>query len=740
MTAAAAFLLALSAGQAPATDGCAFCHPGAARDLNRGPHARVLSQRPAAACGGCHGDGAAHAAARGRAPIANPGRLAPSAARASCRACHAESREPKDAVHADPLNCSVCHPVHGATVRPAFAPLAPGAEAAPAGPFWAAGGAPRVRFSGDVAAGYRFVHVSGDEKQFDQDTNLDSGPRLLELNLRAVAEGEGRPFDEVALRVAGLDDPAEDYSFRAKRDGRWEATVDVVRQNYVYNSEGDPHRFDVKRESWRSRLDVTVREPVGVELTWDRLEREGTAALTRHPLLLPENFFSVAPQDLEEVTNVYGLGVRAELAGIHATLRQGLESFRNEDQRLLDQEPQAFEDFEAQGEDHRYFTELTAVSEFAGGKGRWDFLGLYRSGGGDTEYDSIERGLDLLQMPFALTSHGDADLSGNLAEARTGARFELGERWTVLARVRVRDQDDRGHLTITDEFTVPNPAVIRTQVSTRSKLNTLEGEAGTEVRPVELVLVSAGVVLSRERFVLTEDDTSTKVRGVGPVAGLAIGPWKGWTSETSYRWLTIDHPFTEASPEQGQEVVSRLRRRWNERFSSAAHVKWKETKTDEDFVNEVSSIPGKTQERSPDTGFHTWGMGVSSTWTPAERTRAALSYAIDSIDYSVLTNEIIAGVRQTRVDSFDGAFHSFTLEGEVPLAPRLSLAGLAQAAFARGDTPYDYYTLIGRATFDLTKATAVGGEYRFQTYDPQEPGGADGYRANLVLLFLRWRF
>jgi hypothetical protein len=503
-----------------------------------------------------------------------------------------------------------------------------------------------VRFSGDVAAGYRFVHVSGDEKQFDQDTNLDSGPRLLELNLRAVAEGEGRPFDEAALRVAGLEDPAEDYAFRVKRDGRYEATVDVVRQNYVYNSEGDPHRFDVKRESWRSRLDVTVSEPVGVELTWDRLD----------------------------------------------------------------------------------------------GKGRWDFLGLYRSGGGDTEYRSVESGQDLLGMPFALTSHGDADVSGNLAEARTGARFELGERWAVLARVRVRDQDDRGHVTITDEFTLPNPVVIRTQTSTRSKLNTLEGEAGTEVRPVELVLVSAGVVLSRERFVLTEDDVSTKIRGVAPVAGLAIGPWQGWSSETSYRWLTIDHPFTEASPEQGQEVVSRLRRRWNERFSSAAHVKWKETKTDEDFVNAVSSIPGKSQERSPETGFKTWGMGVSSTWTPCERTRAALSYAIDSIDYSVLTNEIIAGVRQTRVDSFDGAFHSFTLEGEVPLAARLTLAGLAQAAFARGDTPYDYYTLIGRATFDLTKATELGGEYRFQTYDPQEAGGADGYRANLVLLFVRWRF
>jgi len=155
----------------------------------------------------------------------------------------------------------------------------PGAGAPPpaAHPGIETGGERLYDLRGAVEAGVRFT--AGDTGRFEQDVNLESGPRLLRLDLEGTAARRGVALGGFAIHARGLGDPDRRVEVSARRNDAWEALAYSDRQEYVYRASWDPHPFDTAREREGGSLRLHPARGLAITLEGDRLSRRGDSRL-----------------------------------------------------------------------------------------------------------------------------------------------------------------------------------------------------------------------------------------------------------------------------------------------------------------------------------------------------------------------------------------------------------------------------------------------------------------------------
>ncbi len=107
-------------------------------------------------------------------------------------------------------------------------------------------------FSGDFLVGYRLVDTSGVETKYQEDINLDSGPRLFNLNLHYLPDGKFKKmFDRLDLNVYNFGgDPYETLGISLVKFSKFKFDYNRRKSTYFYQdilNGGDLHQFNFDR-------------------------------------------------------------------------------------------------------------------------------------------------------------------------------------------------------------------------------------------------------------------------------------------------------------------------------------------------------------------------------------------------------------------------------------------------------------------------------------------------------------
>ncbi len=438
------------AGDPPGSSTCRVCHTDA-KFGSSFSHAGL--DESADGCATCHGDGTAHVASRnGKGSIAHPKKGAAAAEFELCLACHEEEefRTPK---HLEPkgkdARCTACHDLHGG-VLPVRA-AAPGGKAAtdirpkapaPVGPV-----AGRAWARGRVEAGWRFV--GGEEGRYDQDVNLDDGPRLLAVDASAGLDDADPLAPRLDLAASGLGDPVASARRRARAGGR--GAPAAAGRPRARPAPGPPGRHRGERRpptrtpTMDLRLDRTFRAAAG----YDRVDVEGDVAGT----LFDNGVVVPVSGDADRLSDRAWASLSGRGRGWHASLRQAWLWETGRDGRSRDFSAPAAPDFYAFDDDSRMTGPRTAA--IVGAESRDGRFSIEARG----SRTDLERDVDLLEhrrsVVASTTVERRAVTEGTkellLHDGAVDGAFAFTDRWALEGGIsrRALREDGRTETTTT---------------------------------------------------------------------------------------------------------------------------------------------------------------------------------------------------------------------------------------------------------------------------------------------------
>ncbi len=152
-------------------------------------------------------------------------------------------------------------------------------------------------FTGLFQIGFRSVDVNGSQNKFDEDINLEDGPRLFRLEVNYIPEDELRKFaDRVMIDVNNYGgDPFETLSLSVEKFGRYDFSYDRRKSAYFYediilpvDQAGDPalaragdfHHFDLDRVHDRADFKVWLNDKATFNFGLNRYTRRGDSTTT----------------------------------------------------------------------------------------------------------------------------------------------------------------------------------------------------------------------------------------------------------------------------------------------------------------------------------------------------------------------------------------------------------------------------------------------------------------------------
>ncbi len=152
-------------------------------------------------------------------------------------------------------------------------------------------------FEGGFQIGFRSVDVSGSQDKYDEDIDLDDGPRLFRLDIDYIPVEEMRGFaDKITLDVNNFGgDPFESMSLSIEKYGRFDFNYDRRKSNYFYKDTilpidlaGDPalaragdfHQWDFDRVHDKADFKVWVGDNATFNFGMNRYTRRGQSTTT----------------------------------------------------------------------------------------------------------------------------------------------------------------------------------------------------------------------------------------------------------------------------------------------------------------------------------------------------------------------------------------------------------------------------------------------------------------------------
>jgi hypothetical protein len=734
---AAARLAAAAASEAPkriGTEACLVCHSDRP-EMKAFPH-RARTE-DLGGCESCHGAGSAHALSRGDpALIVNPRRAAAATADRACILCHAGLTAPG---HYTPApgkeKCADCHTIHPPAPVAAAAPVATpgrppfaidlGAEVpAPAQarpfPMKVLPPLPEIareiegwEFGGEARVGYRFVNVTGNERVYDQDENLDRGPRIFDLRV----DGRGPLERRFRFEASGICDPLETYSLALQSALDWELKADYRRMNQVYRASGDPRDTTSHREDLGVALALFPRADLRFTVGWDMETRDGRIAGSR---FVP----GAVAQDREPFDDtVHLIWARAEYHadGLTLSLTQAWRIDRLESRiHTLPVVPASLDYSEktrADGPTTTLLATYEASDEVSfDGKVLWSRL--------DSETDGHGNFVDQDETLTREDVEGDA----TWLRAELGATWLATEEFSFSARVAGSSDDTESTSDVREErYDSPSdpPDVTTDRIRNSRDQDRLRASVEGLYRPADAVAFRLGYEWLWEDFdqdLSDEGRSSNDSDGRGFLAGIDLDPAKDFSVEGLYRYVRVDDPFAAIGTADDDQARVRARYSGLEDIDLSAFLSHR-----------------LTTNRLHDTEIFAWVAGMNAAFTPLTDLTVNLGFEWQSFDTQTDAVRYYDNVPSEGRAEYDGEATSYSADVEFRPIPELALRAGASLGFARGDYDYDWYRFWLGASYDLYEWLTIGADGKVTTYDDHLVS-MDDYKGWILELWFRFRF
>ncbi len=593
-------------------------------------------------------------------------------------------------------------------------------------------GALASEFTGLIDMGVRKVNVSGDENKYRQQLNLDSGPRLLGLELAfEPGTGSGQAPDRVAVSAYGLGgDPYSSIEAEVRKYGAYDFEYQHRESEYYYDdllidpadivpsasNGGDYRTFDLKRVQDAADFQIRLTDRARLNLGFDRYQRSG--ASTSPIDIAREEFELDAPVD--EVLQTYEAGFRYDWERWSLKFDQRWREF--------DSKASAFLPGASEGSDpvaptrltnyvldqpYSYDTSESQLGVKARLSERWKVSADVFYADLDMDFDVREtvQGTNFDGTDLAGTTNGGGDADRQTTQLFLTTSYDVTNRVRLTASVRDQslDQDAAG--------------LFGAAVGLSDwKMDTTGYALGVETVIGDAWTVSGGWTgESRKTRYSAEQDTVTagedvKTKRDGVYALVTYRPGSHWNLSFSAEDNGIDDPFTLASPTDATRFRLRGSYRWDLGLSLTGTYTYRKNRNDQ------SSWSSKTEQADFRLSYQNGPL------------TAAFGASFVVIDRSM--DQLVTG--GTRQDLFLIRYDADadTVDGSIrwAVSERLALSASLRDYDNEGSFAVERQDALLGARIDLSRGFGLDLSYRYVNFDEDdlENFDADIWQASLI--------
>jgi hypothetical protein len=599
--------------------------------------------------------------------------------------------------------------------------------------------------SGEAVLALRLLDVSGNQAQFDEDRNLESGVFLRDLSLdgRRVAGDPG----SFSLRAFGIG--TRDAGVRAETsyDG-----VDVLacygRTRYSGTTSTDVHSFDFERE--QAALSVThaaeagTLRRAGVEFSWGR--RDGFVLGSRS---VDFGFVPGVPVDLDE-RRLGGEGQASLVLGedFELDLQAGMEDLSTQDRRSFQAphpgfpQSQVSEDFAADTDGFAHHGSARLRRPLRSGRLEADIGVVWNVVESEGTLDAREIGIfNDPDLPFASDTAGDADFDGRGLGVDAGLTWSFSDGTEVDARFTHERERDDGTLvqTVTLDELMGDPPSVSTFVDDLEHESTLDLlEAGLRAPLGERVDLDLALEIGTEAIRVQDVSDQVVVRHFDDRVDV-WGAESSLSAELGASTVELGGGFGIRPTETSRIGVEFT---FDDTHTSFGTLAWRWRQSDS-----TTLVTRARHEQRRSEAFDSQGKFDSFSCTLGTRLGRDVgldgSFGYRTFDLEADTTFLVLAPSPTEVPgtaSFEGiqrlASLGVTWEASEDLHPRL----IASASIGSGDGSFDHGAIDLDVPWRLSPSLEIGTSLGWFRFDGDGSLDARDYDATIVTLYARATF
>lgn len=425
-------------------------------------------------------------------------------------------------------------------------------------------------FSGQFLIGFRSVDVNGAQTKFNEDINLDDGPRLFQLSFDFVPEEALRTMvDRVQLDVNNLGgDPFETMRLSVRKFGSYNFRFDRRKSDYFYedqllppelvsvslSSGGDFHHFNFERVHDSAQLDININSAARFYFGFDRFTKIGESTTT---IDIQRDEFEF-DKPIDESLNEYLAGIEYAWDKVTLTLQERIRDYENAYEIFLpgfslgeNTTNAASLDFYFLNQPYDSTTNEHTVRLVARPNRNLILRGSAVIQNMDLDLAASEssQGIGFNGQPFTTSESGSGQIKRDVDIYDFDLTYLVNDRLGVIAKAWQRNLDQSGSFTFGainhGEWNIDtNGFEAGLQYSVTPQL-LLSGGVRYEERDAAFTTVEAGSLLDDEKVTTQQD---------GYYATAAWNPNKTFRLTVDWEDFSYDDPFTLTSPNDRQRL------------------------------------------------------------------------------------------------------------------------------------------------------------------------------------------
>ncbi len=478
-------------------------------------------------------------------------------------------------------------------------------------------------FSGQAAVGFRLVDVGGAERKYQEDINLDDGPRLFNLQFEIIPDaGMKKGFDRIDFDLDNLGgDPFETLRVGVRKYGAYKFDYRRTKSTYFYNDlilpadqadpeksqGGDFHHFNFDRVRDVASLRIDVTQNARATFGFERFTKTGESTTT---LDIQRDEFEL-DNLIDESLNTYKGAFEYSFDKVTLVFEETIRDYENSVEIFLP----GFSEGENVEDD-------PTVLDFFFQSLPYDFMSYEHTGRAlirpmdkldirvagsfqNLELDGTaseeSQGIDFNDSLFTTDVTGSGEIDRDISLLDADVTYTLSDRVSIIGGVRHQNLDQEGNFTFGD---VENLG--------RWDIQTTGVEGGAEVYVSPRVTVHGGVMYEKrdveanhqeDADVLLEEDEETT--NTGFFAGAAWRPDRMLEVTFDLEINSFDDPFTLASPTDRQRYRLRGRYRLDNGMSFSGSWLFK------DYENSNSGWNADHQQVNVRVGYDRGALSLS---------------------------------------------------------------------------------------------------------------------------------
>ena len=606
-------------------------------------------------------------------------------------------------------------------------------------------------FQGRFVLGFRSVDVSGADRKYREDLNLEDGPRLSQFDVLFEPETEEVKglVDRVRLDVDDLgSDPFQSLRLEVRKFGRYSLDYSRIESDYFYEDQlfpaavqsvrnartGDFHHFDFRRTRDRANLKLDLSSRAKAHVGFERWHKVGESTTT---IDIQRDEFEF-DKPIDETLQDYVAGFQYSWDRITLAVEERYREYENAYEIFLPGRSEgetttdsSVLDFFFLDQPYDYDSLESTVRMVARPTSRWTIraAGTLQELGLDLRADERSQGVGFSGTPFTTDATGIGEIDRDATLVDVDVAYQVSPRVAVVGGAWVRDLDQDGDFVFDD-----------TPREGRWEIETQGAKAGVQWAPTTEVTLAAGL-RHEEREVRSgwiegagalelEDHEETSHDGW--FGNVSWRPRKDLSLTVDYEDSSYDDPFTLVSPTDRSRLS--VRGRWGAGEGLWASASYLLRETDNDGAAADSALDSGYEsdwtQADVRVGWRGDGLDASVGYGLLEVDRRADRFVNTAgfgagvsvllpIDYSIDTDFLDGRVTWEASETwrFGGAFRLYDNGGEFGM-DREDLRVFGEYAFTEG-----YLVQLGYRTVDYDEEA-----FDFDDYDADILELGVGYR------------